>query len=90
MTRPTTPASTVSPSATTSTTRARGDSTRARASALARARTVVWDVDGTGLREIEDKSVAQKIRDKVNAFNGASVAISTALTIAYMAIPLTQ
>ena len=47
MTRPTTPASTVSPSATTSTTRARGDSTRARASALARARTVVWDVDGT-------------------------------------------
>ena len=46
MTRPTTPASTVSPSAT-STTRARGDSTRARASALARARTVVWDVDGT-------------------------------------------
>ena len=50
----------------------------------------VWDVDGTGLREIEDKSVAQKIRDKVNAFNGASVAISTALTIAYMAIPLTQ
>ena len=50
----------------------------------------MWDVDGTGLREIEDKSVAQKIRDKVNAFNGASVAISTALTIAYMAIPLTQ
>jgi len=34
--------------------------------------------------------VAQKIRDKVNAFNGASVAISTVLTIAYMAIPLTQ
>ena len=24
----------------------------------------VWDVDGTGLQEIEDKNLAQKIRDK--------------------------
>jgi len=47
MTRPPTLASTVSPATTTSPTRSRGDSSVARASALARARTVVWDVDGT-------------------------------------------
>lgn len=46
------------------------------------------DVDGTGLQEIEDKSVAQKIRDKVNAFNKASAAAVAVVTAAYCAIPL--
>ena len=46
------------------------------------------DVDGTGLQEIEDKSVAQKIRDKVNDFNKASTAVVAVVTAAYCAIPL--
>ena len=48
----------------------------------------VWDVDGTGLREIEDKSVARKLRDKVNDFNVKSNVAVAAITAAYCAIPL--
>jgi len=29
----------------------------------------LWDVDGTGMKEIEDPELARKMRDKVNAFN---------------------
>lgn len=46
------------------------------------------DVDGTGLQEIEDKTVARKIRDKVNTFNKASAAAVAVATAAYCAIPL--
>jgi len=40
------------------------------------------------LREIEDKSLAEKIREKVNGFNRTSnVAVAT-LTALYCALPL--
>lgn len=45
-------------------------------------------MDGTGLQEIEDKSVAQKIRDKVTGFNKASAAAVAVSTALYCAIPL--
>jgi hypothetical protein len=43
----------------------------------------VWDVDGSGLREIEDESVAKRIRDKVNDFNAKSAAATLAVTAFY-------
>ena len=48
----------------------------------------VWDVDGTGLREIEDKTLAGKIRERVNTFNLSSNAAVAALTALYCALPL--
>lgn len=40
-------------------------------------------MDGTGLREIEDKSVAAALRDKVNAFNVRSAVTNAAIAAAY-------
>jgi len=40
------------------------------------------------LREIEDATLAEKIREKVNAFNLVSNAAVAALTAAYCALPL--
>ena len=40
-------------------------------------------MDGTGLREIEDKSVAAALRDKVNAFKVRSAVTSAAIAAAY-------
>jgi len=40
------------------------------------------------LREIEDRSVARKLRDKVNDFNVKSNVAVAAITAAYCAIPL--
>lgn len=48
----------------------------------------MWDVDGSGLREIEDKSIAKAIREKVNAFNVKSAALTAALTAVYLALPV--
>jgi len=44
----------------------------------------LWDVDGSGLRRIEDVSVAAALRSKVNSFNlkvGAG-AVCAALVLA--------
>jgi len=43
----------------------------------------VWDVDGTGLRAIEDRSVAEALRAKVGRFNLATGAAAAALVAAY-------
>ncbi|GHP05633.1 hypothetical protein PPROV_000438300 [Pycnococcus provasolii] len=48
----------------------------------------VWDVDGTGLQEIEDKSVADAILQKVNNFNVASAVATAVVVAAFCAIPL--
>jgi|TARA_B110000977_G_scaffold86338_1_gene115038 hypothetical protein len=45
-------------------------------------------VDGTGLREIEDKNLATQIRDKVNTFNLRSNIAVAVITAAYCALPL--
>ena len=45
-------------------------------------------MDGTGLQTIEDKTIAQRIRDKVNDFNVKSNVAVAAITAAYCAIPL--
>ena len=55
---------------------------------FASATVVVWDVDGTGLREIEDKTIAKRIRDKVNDFNAKSAVAVALATAAYCAIPV--
>lgn len=43
----------------------------------------MWDVDGTGLRAIEDRGVAAALRAKVGRFNLATGAAATALAAAY-------
>lgn len=45
-------------------------------------------MDGTGLQTIEDKSIAQRIRDKVNDFNRNTAIIVFAATAYYMVLPL--
>ena len=50
----------------------------------------MWDVDGGGLREIEDEGVAAAIRAKVNAFNAKSAAATAALTAMYVALPMRE
>ena len=47
----------------------------------------VWDVDGTGMQEIEDKDVAERIRDKVSGFNVSVSAAGLAAAVAYVALP---
>lgn len=48
----------------------------------------MWDVDGTGLKTIEDEKLATKIRKKVNQFNLKSNLAVAAITAAYCALPL--
>jgi len=43
----------------------------------------VWDVDGTGLRAIEDRGVAEALRAKVSRFNLKTSAAAAALVAAY-------
>jgi hypothetical protein len=45
-------------------------------------------VDGSGLSEIEDKSVAAAIREKVNDFNAKSAVAVGVCTVLYLAIPV--
>lgn len=40
------------------------------------------------MQKIEDETIAQKIRDKVNDFNAKSAIIVFAITTAYCALPL--
>jgi hypothetical protein len=47
----------------------------------------VWDVDGTGMQKIEDDGLAQRLRDKVNAFNLDSVKVSVAATSLFVVLP---
>jgi len=48
----------------------------------------LWDVDGTGLTEIEDASLASRIRDRVNDMNVRGLLTSAAITAAFAALPL--
>ncbi len=48
----------------------------------------MWDVDGSGVREIEDASVKRAIRDKVNAFNAKSAVAVAVITAMYAALPV--
>jgi len=45
-------------------------------------------VDGTGLQEIEDESVAKAILEKVNKLNGRVFVIGIAITAVFCAIPV--
>ena len=49
--------------------------------------TGTWDVDGTGMQAIEDRTVAEKIRAKVNAMNLSLTVASPLLVLAYAALP---
>jgi len=44
-------------------------------------------VDGSGLAKIEDKEVAKKIKDKVNAMNIATAAGVAVVTAVYCSLP---
>lgn len=48
----------------------------------------MWDVDGSGLREIEDASLARAIREKVNDFNLKSAIAVAVITALYVALPV--
>jgi len=45
-------------------------------------------VDGTGLQEIEDESVAKAILDKVNKLNGRVFVIGMAITAIFCVLPV--
>jgi hypothetical protein len=48
----------------------------------------MWDVDGSGVRKIEDASVRRAIRDRVNAFNAKSAVAVGVITAMYAALPV--
>lgn len=48
----------------------------------------MWDVDGAGVSEIEDKELAARMKAKVNKFNLRVGLVATAVTAAFAAIPL--
>ncbi len=48
----------------------------------------MWDVDGSGVRDIEDASLKRAIRDKVNAFNAKSAVAVGVITVMYAALPV--
>lgn len=45
-------------------------------------------MDGTGLQEIEDESVAKAILDKVNKLNGRVFVIGMAITVIFCVLPV--
>ena len=47
----------------------------------------MWDVDGTGLQQIEDVGLAARLRAKVNAFNLRTTAIVGVAVIAFVLLP---
>ena len=48
----------------------------------------MWQVDGAGLQEIEDKTLAARLRAKVNEFNLKSAGIVAVATLAFVLVPL--
>ena len=46
----------------------------------------MWDVDSTGMQEIEDQSIAAKIKKKVNTMNVGTFVVGTAISIAYVVL----
>ena len=47
----------------------------------------VWDVDGSGLQQIEDATLAAKLRAKVNAFNLQSAKVVGVLVLLFVIVP---
>lgn len=47
----------------------------------------MWDVEGAGLQRIEDPALADRLRDKVNAFNTRTVAAVGLATLLFVALP---
>jgi len=48
----------------------------------------LWDVDGSGIQKINDPSLAEALRIKVEAFNLRTVLTCVLATMAFSAIPL--
>ena len=44
-------------------------------------------MDGTGIQEIPDRSLAQRLREKVNGFNLRVGAQGVAVTLAFVLLP---
>ena len=47
----------------------------------------MWDVDGSGLQQIEDKSLALRLRAKVNEFNARSALVVGVLASLFVVLP---
>lgn len=47
----------------------------------------MWDVDGTGIQEIEDPTLAAKLLEKVNKANIGFGAVSAAITAVFCLLP---
>eukprot|EP00210_Caulerpa_lentillifera_P005108 g4880.t1 len=48
----------------------------------------MWQVDGTGLRTIEDKEVVKKLKQKVNNFNASALIVTLTLSLTFSLYPL--
>lgn len=47
----------------------------------------MWDVDGSGLQQIDDPALAATLRAKVNAFNVRTAAAVSLATLLFVALP---
>ncbi|GMH44175.1 hypothetical protein BSKO_12109 [Bryopsis sp. KO-2023] len=48
----------------------------------------MWDIDGTGFREIEDEDLAKRIQEKFRNFSIILPVVAVSLTLAFASIPL--
>jgi len=48
----------------------------------------MWQVDGSGLQEIEDQTLAATLRAKVNNFNLQSTGVVAVATLLFALVPL--